>query len=111
MLLDRSVSCPDFLAQVAHPEGGYWSRGCRPAEPTTAQSASGILLAQLTGAQPFESFKTVIDEELAKAKKLVEGGTAKAEVYASIVAKGKVFKALDDKVNEFDMKDTPMFWP
>lgn len=43
----------------------------------------------LSGAQPFERFKTLIDEELKKAEKLVEGGTSKAKLYETIIAKGK----------------------
>lgn len=43
----------------------------------------------LSGAQPFERFKTLIDEELKKAEKLVAGGTSKAKVYETIIAKGK----------------------
>lgn len=36
---------------------------------------------RLRGAQPKEAFKALIDRELAVAKKLVEGGTARADVY------------------------------
>ncbi len=43
----------------------------------------------LRGAQPFESFKRIIDEELAKARKLVQTGTPRARVYETIIAKGK----------------------
>lgn len=63
---------------------------------------------QVTGAQPFEAFKAVIDEELAKAKKLVDGGTPRAKVYEESVKNGKVFKALDDTVHEMDLTDTPV---
>ena len=63
---------------------------------------------QVTGAQPFEAFKAVIDEELAKAKKLVDGGTPRAKVYEEAIKKGKIFKALDDTVNDFDLTDTPV---
>lgn len=44
---------------------------------------------RLTGAQPFESFKKVIDEELAKAEALVAKGTAKKDVYATIMKEAK----------------------
>ena len=43
----------------------------------------------LVGAQPFPAFKTIIDEELKKAEKLVAAGTPKAQVYAKLTAKGK----------------------
>lgn len=42
----------------------------------------------LRGAQPFAAFKTVIDEELNKAKDLVAKGTPRAKVYETIIAKG-----------------------
>ena len=42
----------------------------------------------LRGAQPFESFKRLIDEELAKAEKMVANGTPRARLYETIIAKG-----------------------
>jgi protein-disulfide isomerase len=43
----------------------------------------------LRGAQPFASFKKLIDEELAKARALVAKGTPRAQVYAALTGKGK----------------------
>lgn len=43
----------------------------------------------LSGAQPFEAFKALIDEEKAKAEKLVAGGTPREKVYDAVIAKGK----------------------
>lgn len=40
------------------------------------------------GAQPFEAFKAVIDEELAKARALVERGTPRARVYEETIRNG-----------------------
>ena len=42
----------------------------------------------LRGAQPFESFKRVIDEEIKKAKALVAQGTARKDVYKALTGKG-----------------------
>lgn len=42
----------------------------------------------LRGAQPFERFKAVIDEELARARRLVQGGTPRSRVYAAAIADG-----------------------
>lgn len=42
----------------------------------------------LRGAQPFDAFKTVIDEELGKAKQLASSGTPRAQLYAKITEKG-----------------------
>jgi len=40
----------------------------------------------LSGAQPYESFKSLIEEEKAKAQKLVDEGTPRAQVYDKIMA-------------------------
>jgi protein-disulfide isomerase len=42
---------------------------------------------KLSGALPFESFKSVIDEQLAKARKLVASGTPAAQVYPTLMKK------------------------
>jgi len=41
------------------------------------------------GAVPIESFKSLIDEELAKAEAMVRNGTPPSEVYARIIEKGE----------------------
>ncbi len=43
---------------------------------------------KLVGAQPIDSFKAIIDEELRKAEALVKEGVKPAEVYAHIIEKG-----------------------
>lgn len=43
---------------------------------------------QLSGAQPFPSFKKIIDEEIKKAEALIAKGTAKKDVYTALTAKG-----------------------
>jgi len=43
---------------------------------------------KLGGAYPFEVFKTVVDEELAKAEAMVKAGTPANQVYAKIMEKG-----------------------
>ena len=43
----------------------------------------------LSGAQPVENFKRLIDEEMKKADKLVASGTPKAQVYDKTIANGK----------------------
>ncbi|MDH3728260.1 MAG: thioredoxin domain-containing protein, partial [Myxococcales bacterium] len=42
----------------------------------------------LRGAQPFAAFKTMIDQELATAKKLEEQGVTRAQMYATITKNG-----------------------
>ena len=42
----------------------------------------------LRGAQPFEAFKAVIDQELEKAREKVRGGTPRARVYAETIRNG-----------------------
>jgi protein-disulfide isomerase len=43
----------------------------------------------LSGAQPIDRFKAVIDEEMKKADEAIKGGKKPAEYYSSIVASGK----------------------
>ena len=43
---------------------------------------------KLVGAKPFDAFKTVIDEEVGKAEKLIAAGTPKAQIYAKLTEKG-----------------------
>ncbi len=59
---------------------------------------------KLTGAKPFEEFKTVIDEELKKAEALVKDkGIAADKVYAEVIKNGKTFEPLEAQVYEFDV--------
>jgi protein-disulfide isomerase len=43
---------------------------------------------KLTGAQPYEAFRALVDEELSKAEALVRAGTPAAQVYAKITERG-----------------------
>lgn len=43
----------------------------------------------ISGAQPLDRFVAVVDEELAAARKLVEGGVSRADLYAHIIKDGK----------------------
>jgi len=54
------------------------------ASGTPAFRINGVTLS---GAQPFEKFKEIIDQQLAEAKKLVDSGTKPADVYTKLVAK------------------------
>jgi protein-disulfide isomerase len=40
---------------------------------------------KLAGAQPFEAFRAIVDEELGKAEAMVKGGVAPSQVYARIM--------------------------
>jgi protein-disulfide isomerase len=42
----------------------------------------------LRGAQPFDAFKAVIDEEMQKAKEMVQKGTPRAQLYAKLIENG-----------------------
>ncbi len=44
---------------------------------------------RLSGAQPVDKFKTLIDEELARAEALVKSGTAKTALYEALIKDGK----------------------
>jgi protein-disulfide isomerase len=45
---------------------------------------------QLVGAQPFESFKPIIDEEIKKANQLIASGTKPEKVYEKLIAQAAV---------------------
>jgi protein-disulfide isomerase len=53
----------------------------------------------LRGAQPFDAFKAVIDEEIAKAKQLVSSGTPKAQLYAKLTENGATAPKFIDAPN------------
>ncbi len=59
---------------------------------------------KIVGAQPMPMFKAIIDEELKKAEAAGKKGQA---LYDQIIAKGKVFTELNDKVNNFDLAGLP----
>ena len=63
---------------------------------------------KLTGAKPIEEFKTLIDEEIAKAQKLIDAGTPAEKVYEEIIKDGKVFEPLEAEVQEFELSKTPV---
>jgi protein-disulfide isomerase len=53
------------------------------------------------GAQPFEEFKRVVDEEIARADKLVAGGTAPVQVYPTLL-KGALVRRAAPPPRTFD---------
>jgi protein-disulfide isomerase len=54
-------------------------------EATPTTFVNGI---KLKGAKPYESVRAVVDAELAKARRLLDAGTARTAIYAAIMAKG-----------------------
>lgn len=58
---------------------------------------------QLTGAKSFEDFKAIIDQELVHAKKVMDSGVKLEDLYGKLIAKGKRFQVLDERVNTFDL--------
>ncbi|GMU41996.1 MAG: hypothetical protein AMXMBFR23_28620 [Chloroflexota bacterium] len=61
----------------------------------------------MDGGKAFEDFKAAIDAELEVVQKLVDKGTAPDKLYETLIAKGKLFTPLDDKVQWIDTKDSP----
>jgi protein-disulfide isomerase len=56
----------------------------------------------LSGAQPFEKFKELIDSELAEAKKLVDAGTSRADVYVVLTKRNYKEPALGKQARDDD---------
>jgi protein-disulfide isomerase len=54
---------------------------------------------RLKGAKPFDEFKKVIDEEIAKTSKMLADGVSPEELYPKLVQAGKVFEPLDATVH------------
>ncbi len=52
---------------------------------------------RLVGAQPFENFKPIIDEEIAKADALLKQGTSRAALYDTLIKDGKTPSEPDKK--------------
>ena len=52
---------------------------------------------KVTGAQPFDGFRVVIDEQLKEARKLVESGVPTDRIYDHVVGSGTVHHALGSK--------------
>lgn len=63
----------------------------------------------LSGAQPFDKFKTVIDQELSKAQAKIASGTAKDKVYVAMSQENKK-AAPPAKEEEDDKEDTSTVW-
>lgn len=61
---------------------------------------------RLAGAQPLESFKKMIDEELVKARALVEKGTPRGKVYAELTKNGELPPPPEKKHIELPAKPT-----
>jgi protein-disulfide isomerase len=61
--------------------------------------------ASLSGAQPFEKFKTLIDQELTKAQAKIAGGTPKDKVYVAMSTENKK-NAPAPKEEEEEKEDT-----
>jgi protein-disulfide isomerase len=61
------------------------------------------------GAQPYEAFEAVVNEELPKAKAMVDGGTPAKDVYAKLIANGKVFEPLDSTAHDLVTEGRPFF--
>ncbi len=62
---------------------------------------------RLSGAQPFEKFKALIDDRLAEAKAMVAKGIPKAKVYEEIVKNGKAPPPPEQKEVGAPPKDAP----
>jgi protein-disulfide isomerase len=76
---------------------------------TPASFVNGV---SLTGAQPFEKFKDVIDAELAKAKDLAAHGVARERIYARMAAANYQEPKLakhDDDDDDDDKPDTQVW--
>ena len=63
----------------------------------------------IKGAVPFDSMKSVLDEELAKGRALRDGGNQTP--YEKLTAGGKVFRPFSDKSTAMDLSTAPAMGP
>lgn len=109
-----------FKADMASPETAAIVK--RHDEACVAIGASGtpaffVNGRKLSGAKPFEEFKTVIDEELTKAKAILAEGVPVENLYAEVLKRGqkasKTTKAsqLSDRSVVIDTRDCPADGP
>lgn len=80
---DKDIKNPELRKRVEQDQELAMTLGARG---TPAFFINGRFLS---GAQPVEAFRKLIDEELSKAQRLVEDGVPGDEVYAKIIAKGR----------------------
>jgi len=66
---------------------------------------------RLVGAQPQEEFKEIIDEEIARAKKLLAAGTPRFKLYDALIENGKAPPPPEKKVVGAPPKDAPFKGP
>jgi len=76
------LQSPKFQAQIAKETQLAMQLGA------TGTPAFFINGKKISGAQPIENFKKVIDEELTRANELVKNGTPADQVYAKVIANG-----------------------
>ncbi|MBL8921757.1 MAG: thioredoxin domain-containing protein [Myxococcaceae bacterium] len=76
------MQSPKFQSQIDKEQALAMSLGA------TGTPAFFINGKKLSGAQPIDNFKRIIDAELGRAQEMVKGGTPADQVYARIIEKG-----------------------
>jgi protein-disulfide isomerase len=76
------MQSPKFQSQIDKEQALAMSLGA------TGTPAFFINGKKLSGAQPIDNFKRIIDAELSRAQEMVKGGTPADQVYARIIEKG-----------------------
>ena len=71
---------------------------------TPAYRINGVTLS---GAQPYEKFKEIVDQQLAEAKKLIASGTPKSQVYVELTKKNAASTEPANKPQQPDKRQQP----
>ncbi len=66
--------------------------------------------AELSGAQPFDKFKELIDKELGKAQAKIAAGTPKEKIYVTMSQENFKAPAKHDEEEEGEKEDTKTVW-
>jgi protein-disulfide isomerase len=103
-----------FRAALEKPEYETWiDEDQELAADVDAQGTPNLFVngRKFTGAKSFADLKPAIEEELAKAQKLLDGGVALTDVYAKLTARGKRKQPLDPNVQYIPVEGSPSMGP
>jgi len=103
-----------FRAALDSPELDAWiDEDQELSGEVDAQGTPNLFLngRKFTGAKSFADLKPAIEEELAKAQKLLDGGVALPEVYEKLTARGKRKQPLDPDVQYIPVEGSPSMGP
>ena len=118
MAQDLGLNMVQFKADIADPAiAAHVDKQDKACVKVTASGTPAFFVngRKLSGAKPFEDFKTVIEEELVKAKGEIAKGVSRADIYSHMLSLGKKATGggsqLDKAVQRFNNEGSPADGP